>query len=119
MKDELVFYDRLIKANPLGVPEDGRPRYGMTPEQATVYAYIVENMPHDRTFLMNFRQLAAGVSMQLANVRGAVADLYVRGWLEPDYTGPVTVYRLIAPVKRFKKPPQESLKRQNAHKVVA
>lgn len=84
-------------AYPLGRPLDGRERYGMTHEQAKVYRWLVANRPHDRAFLVNFREAAVS-TLCLAKVHAAVQALVERGWLERDDAG----YRFVHPVMQFK-----------------
>jgi hypothetical protein len=95
--------ERTVPAFPLGQPEDGRPRYGMTPEQARVYRWIVANRPHDSWFQINFRDLRASDGKPLQTAHEAVEALVERGWIERGPSrGCATHYALVHPVKVFK-----------------
>ena len=95
-------------AFPLGQPFDGRPRYGMTPEQARVYRWLVDNRPHGEVFKVQFREVAAGINMKLSTVHHSVRELVDRGWLYEviggEYTRYDTRYGLVHPVMHFKAP---------------
>jgi hypothetical protein len=94
-------YQTTVPAYPLGRPVDGRPRYGMTQEQAYVYRWIVKNRPHDGPFNVNFRELASCMmATSVHHVHGRVQALVERGWLTKDDGG----YRLLHPVKVFRAP---------------
>lgn len=86
-------------AFPLGKPAD-RHRYGMTPEQAFVYNWLVRNKPHTRPFAVNFRHVARVMLSGEGNIHQRVAALVERGWLERDDAG----YRFVEPVMWFKGP---------------
>ena len=85
-------------AYPLGRPLDGRERYGMTPEQAKVYRWLVANRPHDRAFAISFREVALVMARPFGQIHKTVAGLVERGWLERDDAG----YRFVHPVMQFK-----------------
>lgn len=84
-------------AYPLGRPSD-RDRYGMTPEQAHVYRWLVKNRPHDRPFAISFREVALAMAAPLGSIHQRVAALVERGWLERDDAG----YRFVHPVMQFR-----------------
>jgi DNA-binding MarR family transcriptional regulator len=99
----LAVSTRTVPAFPLGQPVDGRARYGMTPEQAFVYRWIVRNRPHDAPFPILFRELAQAMALREAIVHMHVVALVERGWLESIATVPNrTLYRLVHPVMRFR-----------------
>lgn len=91
-------------AFPLGQPYDGRPRYGMTQEQARVYRWLVANKPHGEAFQVHFREAAADINMKLATVHHSVRELVDRGWLFEELGTRYTRYGLVYPVMRFKEP---------------
>lgn len=84
-------------AYPLGRPAD-RDRYGMTPEQAHVYRWLVKKRPHDRAFSISFREVALAMASPVGNIHARVSALVERGWLERDDAG----YRFVQPVMQFK-----------------
>jgi hypothetical protein len=99
MNQSLAFYAiRTVPGFPLGQPVDGRLRYGMTPEQASIYRWLVQHRPHDKSFAISFRHLAQCMASTSGNVHQRVAALCERGWLERDDAG----YRFVAPVMQFK-----------------
>lgn len=96
----LLNIEATIPAYPLGKPLDGRARYGMTPEQAYIYNWLVRNRPHDRPFAISFRAVALAMAAPLGNVYTRVQGLIERGWLTRDDAG----YRFVAPIRTFKEP---------------
>lgn len=94
-----------IPAYPLGKPAD-RHRYGMTPEQAKVYRWLVQNRPHHVPFSLNFRDVAWSIEGNLDTVHDNVIALVERGWIEPaDSVGLRTMtYRFVPPVMTFNAP---------------
>lgn len=72
-----------VPAFPLGVPVDGRARYGMTPEQAMLYRWLVENRPHDKPFAVSFREAALAHLTGPGSIHCRVMALVERGWLKP------------------------------------
>ena len=90
-----------IPAYPLGQPLDGRKRYGMTPEMAHVYRWLVQHKPHDGVFGINFRELAQHMARHHGSVHPAVRSLVERGWLE----GKNETYSFVHPVMRFPRAP--------------
>lgn len=84
-------------AYPLGRPAD-RDRYGMTPEQAHIYKWLVKYRPHDRTFAISFHQIAKAMITGKGNVHARVSALVERGWLERDDAG----YKFVQPIMQFK-----------------
>lgn len=93
---------KTIPAFPLGQPVDGRPRYGMTPEQAAVYRWLVANRPHNGVFRLDFRNVASGVPMHLSTVHRCVRELVDRGWLYEVLGKTQTRYGFVSPVMHFK-----------------
>ena len=91
---------KTVPAFPLGQPVDGRPRYGMTPEQAHVYRWLVKTRPHDRAFTVDFRHIARAMASTNGNIHGRVMALVERGWLDRDDAG----YRFVQPIRVFKEP---------------
>lgn len=94
--------EKTIPAFPLGQPVDGRPRYGMTPEQAAAYRWLVANRSHLHAFLLDFRDVAAGVPMHLSTLHHCVRELVDRGWLYEVRGETQTRYGFVAPVMHFK-----------------
>lgn len=90
--------EKTIPAYPLGKPVDGRARYGMTPEQARMYRWLVNNRPHHEWFAPDFRKVAAAIDCGLQRTFDHFAALVERGWLE----GAGNNYRLVAPVMSFR-----------------
>lgn len=85
-------------AYPLGRPAD-RDRYGMTPEQACLYRWLVQHKPHDKPFTIGFRAIAPLFLLKgHSKLHDRVAGLVERGWLERDDAG----YRFVHPVMQFK-----------------
>jgi len=97
----LALAQSTIPAHPLGIPVDGRERYGMTPEQACVYRFLVGTQPHDEDFRINFRALARSMIWGLGNAHQRVTGLVERGWLKVDRMGR---YQFVAPIKHFREP---------------
>jgi hypothetical protein len=83
-------------AYPLGKPSD-RDRYGMTPDQACLYRWLVKYRPHDRPFSISFRATAPLFCTTHTAVFHMVQNLIERGWLERDDAG----YRFVQPVMWF------------------
>lgn len=90
-----------VPAHPLGIPVDGRERYGMTPEQACVYRFLVKTQPHGERFKLHFRSLAKSMVCGLGNAHQRVTGLVERGWLKVDRTGG---YAFVHPIMFFKVP---------------
>lgn len=88
-----------VAAHPLGKPLDGRDRYGMTPEQARIYRWLVANRPHDEAFTVDYRAAGADLGISCGTVHFCTTALIERGWIEP--VGAHGHYRLVAPVMRF------------------
>ena len=97
---EAYAYEATVPAFPLGQPEDGRKRYGMTRDMAFVYRWLVRNRSHDAPYTINFRQLGQAMATNESAVHGQVVGLVERGWLDRDDAG----YRFVHPVMRFKEP---------------
>jgi hypothetical protein len=99
MNQNLAFYaTRTVPGYPLGRPVDGRLRFGMTPEQANIYRWLVKHKPHTGSFAVNFRNLAQCMASTSGNIHQRVAALVERGWLEREDAG----YRFVHPVMQFK-----------------
>jgi diaminopimelate decarboxylase len=88
-----------VPAHPLGIPVDGRDRYGMTPEQAITYRHLVKTKPHDEAFTIHFRTLSRSLICGLSNVHQRVTGLVERGWLTVDRKGR---YTFVHPVMQFR-----------------
>lgn len=95
-------HERTIPAYPLGRPVDGRERYGMTPEQAHIYRWLVLNRPHDGSFRLNFAQLGEVMLCKRWNVFKRVMALVDRGWLKPCKAH--GTYEFVQPVMLFREP---------------
>ena len=93
---------KTVPAFPLGQPVDGRPRYGMTLEQAAAYRWLVANRSHLHAFLLDSRDVAAGVPMHLSTLHHCVRELVDRGWLYEVRGDAQTRYGFVAPVMHFK-----------------
>lgn len=97
--------ERTIPAFPLGQPVDGRPRYGMTPEMAAVYRWLVKYKPHNGPFVVHFRETAWGMASHPGALHLTMRGLIERGWLTTDSSpGRYTTYRFVHPVMQFKAP---------------
>lgn len=94
--------ERTKPAFPLGQPLDGRPRYGMTPEQARVYRLLVEVMQHDLPFAPNFRELAKELEISHGKAHDHFQALVERGWLK--HTAGYGLYEFVLPVMHFAEP---------------
>lgn len=95
----LAHLNDTVPAHPLGIPVDGRKRYGMTPEQAITYRHLVKTKPHDEQFAIHFRSLARSLICGLGNVHQRVTGLTERGWLTVDRKGR---YSFVHPVMHFR-----------------
>jgi hypothetical protein len=106
MNEALAFYAiRTVPAFPLGVPEDGRPRYGMTPEMACAYRWLVDHKPHEAPFGINFRETAWKMARHGGAMHATVQGLVERGWIEKaEVRGSETTYQFVRPVMTFKAP---------------
>jgi len=91
-----------VPAFPLGQPTDGRPRYGMTPFQARIYRWLVENKPHGEPFNIVFRDVAWALNScpHPAKYHIAARALVERGWLDGDWYS----YQFVHPVMTFQGP---------------
>lgn len=95
--------ERTVPAFPLGQPVDGRPRYGMTPEMACAYRWLVKYKPHDESFAVNFRETGWRMARHPSKIHATVQALVERGWITPDASpGRYTTYRFVHPVMQFK-----------------
>ncbi len=93
----LAFSFATRPAFPLGKPATCD-RYGMTPEQANVYRWLVKNRPHRNPFAISFREVAIVMASTHGNIHARVSALVERGWLERNGAR----YRLVAPIMHFK-----------------
>lgn len=103
----LVCYEeQYVPAHPLGIPADGRPRYGMEPEQAKLYRWLIANRPHDEEFHFDFRRTAQGIGSHFGTVHSLAKGPIERGWLYRVENGNHldTVYGFVQPVMRFREP---------------
>jgi hypothetical protein len=99
MNENLAFYAlKTVPGFPLGIPVDGRQRFGMTPEQAIVYRWLVKYRPHDRAFAVDFGELGRTMLSNRSNAFFRVRALVERGWLTHDNGN----YRFVEPVMDFK-----------------
>lgn len=90
-----------VPAFPLGIPVDGRERYGMTPEQAILYRWLVKYRPHDGDFKINMQQAASVMLCKRWNIHERIKALVERGWIKPTTAGR---YAFVQPVKVYKGP---------------
>lgn len=91
-------YENTVPAYPLGRPLDGRNRYGMTPEQACLYRWLVKHKPHDRKFGINYRETAWRMARHYTKIHASVQALIDRGWLD----GRGNAYAFVHPVMKFR-----------------
>jgi hypothetical protein len=99
MNESLAFYaTKTVPGFPLGQPVDGRKRYGMTPEMACVYRWLVKHKPHDETFGVNFRETAWRMARHHGTMHKTLRALVERGWLY----GENDAYAFVHPVMTFK-----------------
>lgn len=96
-----VAYADTVPAHPLGIPVDGRKRYGMTAEQAHIYRWLVRHLPHDSEFKINFQRLGDAMVCKRWNAFTRVQSLVERGWIAPTGSGR---YAFVHPVKMFREP---------------
>lgn len=99
--------ERTVPAFPLGRPVDGRERFGMTPEQARIYRWLVQNKPLDKEFKPRCREVSRETGISLHAVHHSMRELDARGWLIGIPCKPsavVTKYRFVQPVMMFKAP---------------
>jgi hypothetical protein len=90
-----------IPAYPLGKPEDGRERFGMTPEQACLYRWLVRYKPHGKAFTINTRHTATlFLAKSHSRIHDRVVGLVERGWLEREAGS----YRFVQPIRHFREP---------------
>lgn len=100
----LSFARSTIPAFPLGQPLDGRKRFSMTPRQAKVYRWLVEQRQHDHMFTVDFRRTASALGMTASAVHFCVMELVDRGWMEAVIDRAVGVYQFVHPVMTFRAP---------------
>lgn len=94
-----VAYTDTVPAHPLGIPVDGRARYGMTPEMAFAYGWLVKNRPPDSGFRINFSQLGATLVIKRHHAFKLVVSLMERGWIDQIAHGE---YCFVHPVMCFR-----------------
>jgi len=92
--------ENTVPAFPLGQPVDGRPRYGMTPDMAEFYSWLVKYKPHTGVFGINFRESAWRMLRHPSKVHFSVRSLVERGWLD----GEGNTYSFVHPIMHFKTP---------------
>lgn len=99
-------HENCVPAYPLGQPEDGRKRYGMTPEQAHIYRWLVKNRPHDEPFAMDFRTIGSMMGCSCGTAHFHIRALIDRGWIKPHGKGARLTgrYAFVQPVKHFAEP---------------
>lgn len=94
-----------VPAYPLGRPVDGRPRFGMTQEQARIYWWLVRNRSHTRVFALSFRDVSEGTGHEVSTVHACVMGLIERGWLyKIERQDRHPLFAFVRPVKMFKEP---------------
>lgn len=107
MTDLVCLNEKYVPAHPSGIPADGRLRYGMTPEQASLYRWLVANRSHDEEFHFDFRRAAEALGFYHGGaVYQVVRGLIERGWLYRVENGNHldTVYGFVQPIMRFREP---------------
>ncbi len=90
-----------VPAYPLGRPVD-RLRYGMTPQQARLYRWLVANRPHGEAFRVEFREAGAALRMSPVTVHFCIMELIDRGWMRQLPSKSWCKYAFVAPVMRFR-----------------
>ncbi len=70
-----------VPAFPLGLPTDGTLRYGMTPEQAILYCWVLKHKPHTEAFQINSRIIASLFLTSHSLIHDRISALVERGWL--------------------------------------
>jgi DNA-binding MarR family transcriptional regulator len=102
---EAAQQDRTVPAFPLGRPAD-RDRYSMTPAQAELYRWLVEQRPHHTPFQMHFRDAARDLGGGSGSIHYLMRELVDRGWVSSTGGGAHAQYQMVPPVMRFG-PPRE------------
>jgi hypothetical protein len=97
-----------IPAFPLGQPLDGRKRYGMTPQQARLYRWLVKSRPHHIPFQMHFRDAALALGTGVGSLHYCLMELVDRGWVSNTGAGAHAQYQMVPPVMTFKVPTEIS-----------
>lgn len=95
---------RTVPAHPLGQPIDGRPRYGMTPEQAVIYRWLAAHKSHTAAFKPLCREVSAATGLKLSVVHRSLIELCERGWLMAHLCQSevrATTYSFVHPVMHF------------------
>lgn len=87
-----------VPAFPLGRPSCGTMRYGMTPEQAILYRWLVKNKPHTEGFRINFRQAAMLFLTGHSKIHARATALVERGWLKKDGQR----YSFVEPIQHYR-----------------
>lgn len=104
----VILADNTIPAFPLGQPPDGRKRFGMTPQQARLYRWLVESRPHDIPFQMHFRDAALALGIGVGAAHYCLIELVERGWVTSTGNGAHTQYQMVPPVMAFRAPTETS-----------
>lgn len=104
MNEEILEF-KTVPGFPLGQPKDGRPRYGMTPEQARLYRWLLKSRPHHIPFPMHFRDAEVDIGIGKASLHRCMQGLVERGWVDHAPNGGHAEYRMVRPVKRFRSVP--------------
>ena len=96
--------DSTVPAFPLGQPVDGRERFGMTPNQAKLYRWLVDNRPHNQAFQILFREVADAINMNISAVHWLLTELCERGWLHCNHSRNhlKVTYAFVHPVMTFR-----------------
>lgn len=87
-----------VPAFPLGFPTDGTLRYGMTPEQAILYRWLVKHKPHSEAFQINSRIIGSLFLTSHSLIHSRISALVERGWLKKDGSK----YAFVQPIKHYR-----------------
>lgn len=90
-----------VPAYPLGKPVDGRDRFGMTPEQAKVYRWLVLHRSHTEPFVIYFRDMASIFRTFPGDIHRHVQCLQERGWIKKTSRD---CYTFVEPIKHYPEP---------------
>lgn len=93
--------ERTIPAYPCGKPLNGKERFGMTPEQAKVYRWLVAHRSHKEPFVIYFREMARVFNCQPGVVHRHVQCLRERGWIMKTCRDS---YMFVEPIRFLKEP---------------
>lgn len=89
--------NRTVPAYPLGRPTDGTPRFGMTPEMAILYRWLVKHKSHDQSFVLNSRVIGALFLTSHSRIHERIHALSDRGWIKKDGGK----YRFVEPIQHY------------------